>query len=320
MVNRMIKVSIMITLYNKEQWFERCFDSIVRQTYKNMECIIVDDCSTDKSLELAERLVGNYTGNIKFVVIKHAQNCGVAITRNTCINNSNGEYLYFLDADDEITENCINSLVLFAQKYPSVDIVQGNMYQYPRVENDFYELKGKLPEFVSGNLEIKRKYSEVLPVNPVNKLFRKKFITQNYLYYKEKLIHEDFHWHFFMMKKIGSFAFTEEYCYIRYYVPDSIMTTPNLFPSISSYLIIVEDILSNLDVDLLEQQLKQIRVILNNQKKNILSDEKYSSLMPKCKELLKKTPNKRFFAVLIMREITKKIKQRISSIVNKIFR
>ncbi len=57
MVNELILVSIIIPLYNKEQYFERCFYSVIKQTYRNIECIIVEDCSTDKSLDLAKKLV-----------------------------------------------------------------------------------------------------------------------------------------------------------------------------------------------------------------------------------------------------------------------
>jgi len=284
-----IKVSVIVPLYNKEQYFERCFNSVVKQDRKDIECIIVEDCSTDNSLKLANRLIESYTGNIRFLLIQHEQNGGLSIARNTGINNSNGEYLYFLDSDDEITDNCIDSLMILANKYPGVDIVQGNIFQYPRVENDCYELKGVLPEFIKGNSEIREYYYKRykrLPVNACNKLIKKKFITQNDLYYKERLVHEDYHWLFFAIKKLETFAFTDEYCYIRYFVPDSIMMNPDLSQSISGYLTIAEDILNNLDVDWLEQQIRQLRWMLNWQNERVLSDERYSFLMPKCQILL----------------------------------
>jgi len=317
MRNQML-VSIIIPLYNKEQYFERCFNSVAKQTYKNIECIIVEDCSTDNSLKLAEHLVRNYVGNIKFVLIKHEFNIGLSAARNTGINNSNGEYVYFLDSDDEITDNCISSLVMLVEKYPDIDIVQGNMYQYPRAEKDIYDIKGKLPEFIRGNLEIKKCYFNRLPVNAVNKLIRKKFITQNYLYFRNKLIHEDEHWYFFAIKKLESFAFTYEYCYIRYFLPDTIMTNPNLFPSISGYLTVIEDMLSNLDVDMLEKQLYKVHLLLNISKDKIMSDEKYSSLMLRYETLSAKVPNTKFLMTLIMWDIKRQVKQTIKTIIRKI--
>jgi glycosyltransferase involved in cell wall biosynthesis len=308
-------ISIIIPLYNKEKYFERCFISVTKQTYKNIECIIVEDVSTDNSLKLAEQLIQNYTGGIKFLLIKHENNGGLSAARNTGINNSSGEYVYFLDSDDEITDNCIKSLVMLVIKYPGVDIVQGNLYQYPRVENDIYDIKGKLPEFAGGNLKIKKKYYEHLPVNSVNKLIRRYFITQNNLYFKAGLVHEDNHWLFFAIKKIESFAFTGEYCYIRYYVPDSIMTNPNLLPSISSYLTICEDKLNNLDVDLLKEQLYDVRQSLYGLKDTILSEKNYLFLLPKCKILLARIPNGLFYLSFALHEAGHKIKQAIKTII-----
>ncbi|MCL2646403.1 MAG: glycosyltransferase [Phycisphaerales bacterium] len=316
MTEKSIWVSIIIPLYNKEPYFERCFNSVVKQTYRNIECIIVEDCSTDHSLELANRLVDNYKGDIKFSIIRHEQNSGVSAARNTGIDNSNFEHICFLDSDDEMTGNCIDSLVRLAQKYPGVDIVQGNVYQYPRIDKDPYELKGKLPEFVKGNLEIKKQYSAILPVPSWSKLIRKKFIKRN-LYFKERLCHEDYHWHFFMLKKIESLAFTDDYCYIRYFVPDSTMTNPNLTFSISTYLMISEDMLCNLDADLLDQQFEVIFSLLRQQKHRILSDAKYAHFLPKYHELMEKIP-KRNLIQLRLKEMKAKIKARIKAQVKRL--
>jgi glycosyltransferase involved in cell wall biosynthesis len=315
-------VSIIIPLYNKEQYFKRCFNSVVRQTYKNIECIIVEDCSTDKSLELAECLIKDLQidSSISVKLIKHDQNAGQSAARNTGIKNSHGDYLYFLDSDDEITENCIKSLVDLAIKYPDVEIIQGNGYQYPRVEKDRYEYKGTLPEFVVGNSEIKKNYSRRLPVGCVNKLVRKKFIIENNLYFKNLRSQEDKHWRFFMLKKLENFAFTEEYCYIRYYVPDSVMTNPNLFFSISANLAIADDILSNLDIDLLNKQLLYVRRQLNRQKEKILSDEKYSSLLPECEALLKRLPRISLLVIFDIRGYLGRIKRALSKTKQNIMR
>lgn len=252
---------------------------------------------------MAESLIRNYKGIIKFSLIKHEQNGGLSVARNTGIKDSNGEYIYFLDSDDEITENCISSLIALVEKYPGVDIVQGNVCQYPKEENDRYELKGKLPEFISGNKKIKKIHSMHLPVNAWNKLISNKFITNNNLFFKPGIIHEDFHWLFFMIKSVKSFAFTDEYCYIRYILPDSIMRNPNLLPSISSYLTIAEDMLSNLDIDLLGEQLWRIRGLLKRQNGRIQSDEKYLSLLPRCQMLQAKSLKNCLFVSLILTDI-----------------
>jgi len=304
-----IPISIIIPLYNKEQYFERCFNSVAAQTYANIECFIIDDCSTDNSATQAEQLIRNYKGFIQFNLIKHIQNGGLSASRNTGIENAKGEYLFFLDADDEITPNCVNVLVALVEKYPGVDMVQGNRITRIVEEGDILKTKqGELPEFVKDNLTIKKKYSRFIPSTSWNKLVNKKFVLDNNLFFKKGIIHEDTHWKLLFLKKIETFAFSNEVTYIFYKVPDSIMSNKNLYPSISSRLIIAEEILNNLDIDLFDEQLIMARDLLHEQKKRITSDIKYSSLMPKYAFLLKKMPKSIFFVFLPARVLAKRLK------------
>lgn len=296
-----ILVTIAIPLYNKEQYIERCFYSVAKQIYKNIECIIVEDCSTDNSLELAECLIREYIGDIKFVLIRHDQNYGLSISRNTGINNANGEYLFFFDADDEITENCISTLVALAEKYPGIDMIQGNRIRRDKSVDALKTKEGKLPEYVKGNSNIKKACYKNIHITTWNKLVRKDFIKSNYLYFKKGLIHQDSHWKIFYLKYIESFAFTNEVTYIYNIVPDSIKTNLNLSLSISSRLTIVEDMLNNLDIDLLDEQLLRICELLKEQKKRIFSDKKYSSFIPKYKTLQARVPNTCYFIFLPIR-------------------
>jgi len=314
-----ILVSIIIPLYNKKQYFERCFNSIVKQTYKNIECIIVDDCSTDSSLDLAQALIENYTGHIDFLLIRHRENSGVSASRNTGINKANGEYLFFLDSDDEITEKCISLFVSLAVKYSEVDVIIGNAIEIKSDDRKFVHFSDeKLPEIVDGNLEIKKHCFDHIPSTMWNKLVRKKFIQNHNLYLKKHIIHEDTYWIFFMLKYITKIAFTKEITYVYYSVPDSYTTNSNLFLSILSHLTLAEDMLSNLDIDTLERDLGQVRWMLDLSKERILSDEKYSSLMPKCQMLLAKTPKEKYFMSLVLRGLKKQFRQMIKRVIRRI--
>jgi len=302
-----ILVSVIVPLYNKENYFERCFNSIARQTYGDIECVIVEDCSTDKSLELAESLIASYNGSIDFVLIKHEINAGVSSARNTGINNASGQYAYFLDADDEITDNCISSLISLVLEYPGVDMVQGNHLQINmKGEKYFFTEFNKLPRFYSGNYEIKKKYFSIFPRVPWNKLINMKFLTNNNLFFKNGIIHEDVLWAFFLLKNIGSFAYSSESLYTRYLVPDSIMRQTDLTTSISSILTLCEDMLSNLDVDLLDYQLFDIRKRLYRQKKRILSDEKYFFLLARHRAVSARVPSGTALFFLAVRYAVKK--------------
>ncbi len=89
-------ISIIVPVYNAESYLDECIQSIVKQTYKDWECILINDGSTDNSGDICDQ----WTKKDKRIKVIHQSNQGVSIARNTGINKANGEYLYFIDADD----------------------------------------------------------------------------------------------------------------------------------------------------------------------------------------------------------------------------
>ena len=105
--NMLPKISIIIPIYNVEPYIEDCLQSVMRQTYRGMmECILVDDCGTDNSMKVAEQLIKIYNGPIDFKVLHHEHNRGLSAARNTGIDAACGDYVYFLDSDDWISDDC----------------------------------------------------------------------------------------------------------------------------------------------------------------------------------------------------------------------
>ncbi len=105
------KISIIIPIYNVEDYISENLQSVMRQTYKGaIECILVDDCGTDKSIAVAEQLIAAYKGPIEFRILHHNHNRGLSAARNTGLDNAKGEFVYFLDSDDFIDENTIEVL------------------------------------------------------------------------------------------------------------------------------------------------------------------------------------------------------------------
>ena len=92
------KISVIVPVYNVEQYLERCVDSIINQTYKNLEIILVNDGSTDNSGQLCDELAKK-DDRIRVI---HKKNGGLSAARNTGISNAEGEYVYFPDSDDWI--------------------------------------------------------------------------------------------------------------------------------------------------------------------------------------------------------------------------
>lgn len=100
-------ISIVIPVYNSEKYFERCLLSVINQTYKNIEIIIINDCSTDN----VESIILKYKElDSRIIYEKNISNMGVGYSRNKGIDLSKGKYIYFLDSDDYIKENTIELL------------------------------------------------------------------------------------------------------------------------------------------------------------------------------------------------------------------
>ena len=190
-----MKISIVIPVYNVEPYIEDCLKSVAAQTYNgDIECIIVNDCTPDNSCSIIEGFIGDYSGNIQFKLLHHEKNRGLSAVRNTGIDAATGEYIYFLDSDDEITPDCIGHLVepLKKKKY---DFVIGN-YKTVGSDTEFPPLLLYEGE-ITTNEEIRSAYfAGKWYMMAWNKLCNLNFIKQNKLYFKEGLINEDNLWSF----------------------------------------------------------------------------------------------------------------------------
>lgn len=242
------KVSIIIPAYNVAQYIERCLDSVVNQTVtEGIECIIVDDCGPDNSLELAEQYVQRYQGNIKFHILRHERNKGLSGARNTGIAHAAGRYLYFLDSDDEITPNCMELMLGLIEKYGEVDLVQGSFfenqeefrtpspYEFPEHTCDRKRIKAFLLQF-KGDI-----------VGAQSRLIRKDFLYEHNLIFKEGIIHEDNHWTFFLSKYVKDMAFCPVRTYFHRYNPTSITVHKNINKETHAFSIMINDFSANID-------------------------------------------------------------------------
>ena len=94
-------ISVIIPVYNVELYLRRCIDSVIKQTYKNLEIILVDDGSTDKSGEICDE----YASLDNRISVIHKENGGLSSARNAGLKNAHGEYFGFVDSDDAIVED-----------------------------------------------------------------------------------------------------------------------------------------------------------------------------------------------------------------------
>ena len=219
-------VSIVIPVYKVEQYIERCIESVLNQSYRQLEVILVDDCSPDNSIVLAQKHIKNspLSNGIVFRYEQHEHNRGLSAARNTGMDAATGDYIYFLDSDDEITSDCIETLV-DASENGNVDVVCGALELCGSVEMfsvalSFYDAlyKGRkkvLDAFVRDRI----------PIAAWNKLLRREVLLAQKVYFKEGLIYEDNLWTFELVHSVNSIKTLTKKTYHYWIRPSSIMTS-----------------------------------------------------------------------------------------------
>lgn len=108
----MPEVSIIIPVYNNEQYIEKCIQSVLNQTFENFEVIVINDGSTDKSGEILEKL----NREDSRIILIEQKNQGVAVARNRGMNKATGKYITFVDGDDYLKNNYIEKMYNLAEK------------------------------------------------------------------------------------------------------------------------------------------------------------------------------------------------------------
>lgn len=198
-------VSIVIPIYNVEKYVAECLQSVMRQTYRDMEVLLIDDCGTDESLSIVRTMLGGVDDTtiegIRFRVLHHEHNRGLSAARNTGIDAAHGEWLYFLDSDDWIEEDCIETLINVAMQEDGIETAIGQFetfddagYRNVTLENGEKCPGLQMPEGVYANDIIQKYLAGGFYEMAWNKLVRRDFIMQHDLYFKEGLIHEDTLW------------------------------------------------------------------------------------------------------------------------------
>lgn len=170
----MYKISIIIPVYNTEAYLKKCLESIITQTYRNIEIIIINDGSTDNSREICE----HYSKLDNRIIFINNDNHGVSYSRNVGIDYSTGEYILFIDSDDYVDICYVENLI---KKIEDVELVICNI-------NDVYIANNKvITRKIEGNLT-KRFYDDFyilrnLLRGPVAKLYKAEIIKRNNIYF-----------------------------------------------------------------------------------------------------------------------------------------
>lgn len=215
----MQKVSVIIPVYRVEKYISECLDSVINQTYQNLEIIIIDDGSPENEHKIIEK----YAKSDKRIKFIRQKNMGLSGARNTGMKHATGEWLYFIDSDDHISKTFISDLVNAATKN-NVDIA---------INDNIVPFLGHIPK--SGpELKHKPGVYEMTPdkiyhvfgvVNAWNKLYKRSTIKKLKLEFPVGKKFEDTWFYYILMPQIKNVALTHGGTYFYRQTPTSIIRT-----------------------------------------------------------------------------------------------
>ena len=235
-------------MYQVEQYLAICLKSITDQTMTDgVECILVDDCGSDRSLFIAKDFIEHYQGNVLFRIVEREKNGGLSAARNSGIDVASGEYVYFLDSDDEITPNCLEIMWSLVEKYGKVNLVQGAFFEDEKYANSISNIK--FPEFCTCQAESKTFLLQYLGdiVGAQSRLINLSFLKEHHLYFEEGIIHEDNLWTFFLSKYVRTMAYCDVCTYYHRYNPNSITGNVNVIKETIAYKHIIQTCSRSID-------------------------------------------------------------------------
>lgn len=182
-------VSVIVPVYNVERYLDECLNSIRQQTYENLEIIVVEDCSTDKSLEVLSK----YLNDQRIKLIRHEKNSGLSAARNTGIDAAKGDYIIFVDSDDLVHLLLIELCV----KYAIVNDADLITYNFKAFE-DGIKLSPQLDLSDVDNLKVLEQGEDYFNQQHFAwlKFIRTDLLKSRNLYFPVGLYYEDwpFHW------------------------------------------------------------------------------------------------------------------------------
>lgn len=214
----MKKVSVIVPVYNSERFLLQCIDSILQQTYHNIELILINDGSTDNS----GKICNNYAKKDSRVHVMHQENMGVSAARNAGIHHATGDYLQFVDSDDFIDSNMTETLVKALEKNSASLVICG----YKRIDSSTRECiqnncssKVGFYSFDEMLNFLDYLYIKFFINSPCNKIYRAQIIKDNSILYPKGIdLGEDLLFNLDVIKNSTGFQIIPEcpYNYVKY--------------------------------------------------------------------------------------------------------
>lgn len=219
-------VSVIIPVYNVKSYLERCVESVLRQTFKDMEIILVDDGSTDGSGELADQLAVTDSR----IRTMHQKNEGVSVARNRGIETARGEYVVFLDSDDEwLLEDGLERLLKESKAgcdlivFKRVDIWK----EHEEVSADYdLETISSMPDTSAVFAYLVKK--QLFQFSACFLMTRRELLTENKIFFPVGIVDEDISWNLHLWQCVHSVCFHNLPFYGYHHRANSVTTTASL--------------------------------------------------------------------------------------------
>ena len=266
-------ISVIIPVYKVEAYLDKCVQSVIGQTYKDLEIILVDDGSPDRCPQMCDE----WALKDSRIRVLHQRNRGLSAARNTGIRAAKGEWLYFLDSDDWIIPECITLMMDCVNSHPDVEMVQGGVLSNDKGYAKWFSIENKhnVPDYSNNrdwiNLMLLRQ--EILIVTAWNKLIRRDIVLYNDLFFEEGALNEDEMWSFLLSKFINVIAICKKNTYYYNIREGSIIKDQDKVRA--NYPIIIEYLISYIGGKYKRREIVRIaQMILLFQQYNVTNEQR----------------------------------------------
>ena len=201
---KMVKTSVIIPVYNVEQYLPKCLDSVINQTLQDIEIICVNDESPDN----CDKILAEYAQKDKRIIVLNEKNSGQGSARNRGLEIAKGKYIQFLDSDDYYEPNCCEEMYNLMEEHKDIDVacfdtnIVYDAYEFRKnFDSIYFQMRYK------GKQKVKTFMISSVDCNCWNKIFRKSFIDKNNLRFPEKLHYEDYAFFWFWITRTSKIYF-----------------------------------------------------------------------------------------------------------------
>ena len=246
------EVSIIIPVYNVEPYIRESLLSALNQTFGSIEYIVVDDCATDRSMEVVREVINGHPRQKDVFIYRHEQNSGLSAARNTGMAKATGKYVFFMDSDDEITPDCIERHYKAVMKenacfsIANIKLVGAKSVHIKDFTDDCMR-KDLLASFLL------REWN----VSACNKLYNKGFLQMHNLSFQNGLLQEDILWSYNLSLHANKVAWVKEQTYLYKVRGNSITRSKVSSKKIESMLFIIEALMADWERGIIDCKYKK---------------------------------------------------------------